>query len=69
MTNIAVIMGGGGGMGLATAKILSRDHHVILCDRAAGRLEQVLGELQSLGVAGEAIACDIADRAPVEASP
>ena len=32
MTAISLITGGAGGMGVATAKIVGRDHAVVLCD-------------------------------------
>ncbi|SNU01560.1 hypothetical protein SAMN06298212_11318 [Ruaniaceae bacterium KH17] len=32
MTNVAVITGGAGGMGLATARIMGADHSLLLTD-------------------------------------
>ncbi len=65
--NISVITGGAGGMGLAAAKILGRDHHVIISDINPQRLEQAATELQQLGIGCDAIVCDIADQASVDA--
>lgn len=67
MTNVSVITGGGGGMGLATAKILGRDTYVVICDVDEQRLAVGLEELKSLGIEGESLRCDITDRGSVGA--
>jgi NAD(P)-dependent dehydrogenase (short-subunit alcohol dehydrogenase family) len=54
-------------MGLATARILGRDHRVVLCDRDPGRLDRAELELRELGVDCETATCDITDRVAVEA--
>ena len=43
MTRISVITGGAGGMGLATAKIVGRDHMVVLADVKLATLMQSFG--------------------------
>jgi len=39
MASVSVITGGAGGMGLATAKIMGRDHALVLCDVRQERLD------------------------------
>lgn len=67
MKKITVITGGAGGMGLATAKIMGRDHHVVLSDVNRQRLESACAELEQLGIGCNSIACDITDRNSVDA--
>ncbi len=63
----ALITGGAGGMGLATAKILGRDHRIVISDISFERLDAAIAELGSAGVSAEAVVCDITDRASVDA--
>jgi NAD(P)-dependent dehydrogenase (short-subunit alcohol dehydrogenase family) len=63
---IAVITGGAGGMGLATAKILGRDHHVTICDINQQRLNSALKELEELGISCSSSVCDVSDRSSVD---
>ncbi len=63
---IAVITGGAGGMGLATAKILGRDHEVIICDVNQQKLAAALDELEQLDIACSSVVCDITDRSSVD---
>jgi NAD(P)-dependent dehydrogenase (short-subunit alcohol dehydrogenase family) len=67
MTKVSVITGGAGGMGLATAKIVGRDHRVLISDVNAERLEQAATALRAEGIDSEALACDITDVRSVEA--
>ncbi|WP_439133827.1 SDR family oxidoreductase [Pseudomaricurvus sp.] len=64
---VAVITGGAGGMGLATAKIMGTDHHVIICDVNQQRLDSAVKTLQELGVSCESVICDITDEQAVDA--
>ncbi|MCD9154836.1 SDR family NAD(P)-dependent oxidoreductase [Aeromicrobium duanguangcaii] len=67
MTNsVAVVTGGSGGVGLAMAKLLARDHHVVLSDSSGERLHRALDELDSSGVSAESIVADVTDRRSVE---
>ncbi|GAA3540567.1 SDR family NAD(P)-dependent oxidoreductase [Aeromicrobium flavum] len=67
MTNsVAVVTGGASGVGLATAKLLARDHHVVLSDTSGERLNRALHDLDSLGVSAESIVADVTDRRSVE---
>ncbi|WP_409436573.1 SDR family oxidoreductase [Mycobacterium sp. SMC-14] len=62
MASVSVITGGAGGMGLATAKILGRDHTVVLCDVRQERLDSAQVALTELGIAATAVNCDVTDR-------
>lgn len=66
MKEICVITGGGSGMGLATAKILGKDHDVIIVGRTVIKLKNAIEELKSKGIEAEAFACDISNRASVD---
>lgn len=67
MKAVAVITGGAGGMGLAVAKIVGRDHHVVICDVNRGRLEKAIAELTSCGISCDSVVCDITNRLSVDA--
>lgn len=62
----AVITGGAGGMGLATAKIMGRDHRIVLADVGQERVDAAVKELLALGVEAFGVVCDITDRASVD---
>ncbi|WP_029105367.1 SDR family oxidoreductase [Mycobacterium sp. 360MFTsu5.1] len=66
MTRVSVITGGAGGMGLATAKIVGRDHTVVLADVRQDRLDAAAAELAALGIAATIINADVTDRAAVD---
>ena len=66
MKKVCVITGGGSGIGLATAKIMGKDHAIIIAGRTVKKLENAISELRAQGIEAEAMACDIADRASVE---
>ena len=67
MKNVTVITGGAGGMGLATARVLGRDHRVLICDVRQERLDAALAELRAQGIDCDASVCDITDRSAVDA--
>ncbi|KKC05198.1 oxidoreductase [Mycobacterium nebraskense] len=52
-------------MGLATAKIVGRDHAVVLCDVRQDRLTAAAATLQELGMTATAVNCDVTDRRAV----
>jgi NAD(P)-dependent dehydrogenase (short-subunit alcohol dehydrogenase family) len=54
-------------MGFATAKLLGRDHHIVICDVNQQRLDTAQAELTQLGIDCDAIECDITQRASVDA--
>ena len=66
MKKVCVITGGGSGMGLATAKVMGKDHALILVGRNKTKLEKAIAGLKKDGIEAEAFACDIADRDAVE---
>ncbi|ARV84743.1 SDR family oxidoreductase [Mycobacterium intracellulare] len=65
MNRVSVITGGAGGMGLATAKIVGRDHTVVLCDVRQDRLTTAAATLQELGITPTIVNCDVTDRRAV----
>ncbi|WP_082975648.1 SDR family oxidoreductase [Mycobacterium sp. E2238] len=65
MDRVSVITGGAGGMGLATAKIVGRDHIVVLCDVRQDRLKAAAAALEELGMTPTAVDCDVTDRRAV----
>ena len=52
-------------MGAATAKIVGRDHTVVLCDVRQDRLDVAVAGLEGLGITCKAINCDVTDREAV----
>lgn len=66
MTRTAIITGGTGGMGRATAKLLGTDHRVVLADLDQARIDSAVAELSALGIDASGTVCDITDRASVE---
>ena|SRR3990167_4862291 len=67
MKKIAIVTGGAGGMGLATASVLGRDHQVILCDLNQNKLDIAVTVLKQLGISCDAVVCDITNRDAVDA--
>jgi NAD(P)-dependent dehydrogenase (short-subunit alcohol dehydrogenase family) len=53
-------------MGLATAKLIGRDHTVLICDIVQARLDQAAEELSGLGIDCETATCDVTDREAAE---
>ena len=53
-------------MGVETAKIVGRDHAVVLADVRADRLDDAAGTLEALGITATQVNCDVTDRAAVE---
>ncbi|WP_102145633.1 SDR family oxidoreductase [Mycobacterium hubeiense] len=65
MTRVSVITGGAGGMGLATAKVVGRDHTVVLCDVRQDRLDAATAALTDVGIAHTVVNSDVRDRQAV----
>jgi NAD(P)-dependent dehydrogenase (short-subunit alcohol dehydrogenase family) len=65
MNRVSVITGGAGGMGLATATIVGRDHTVVLCDVRQDRLTTAAATLEDLGITATVVNCDVTDRGAV----
>lgn len=53
-------------MGVETAKIMGRDHAVVLCDVRQDRLDRAAATLGELGISVTAVNCDVTDRAAVD---
>ena len=53
-------------MGLATAKILGREHFMVIAGRSREKLDHAVAELTAMGVEARAVVCDVADRSSVE---
>lgn len=64
MDSISLITGAGG-MGLATAKVVGRDHAVVLCDVRQDRLDASVAALREDGIAPVVVNCDVTDREAV----
>ena len=58
MPDVTVITGGAGGMGLAAAKIVGRDHPVVICDVSQDRLDAAVAALGEADVECTAVVCD-----------
>ncbi|MGY4647272.1 NAD(P)-dependent dehydrogenase (short-subunit alcohol dehydrogenase family) [Mycobacterium sp. URHB0021] len=65
MSRVSVITGGAGGMGLATAGIVGRDHTVVLCDVRQERLHIAAATLEDVGITPTIVNCDVTDRQAV----
>ncbi|MET3961516.1 NAD(P)-dependent dehydrogenase (short-subunit alcohol dehydrogenase family) [Marmoricola sp. OAE513] len=66
MQSVAVVTGGSGGMGLATAGALGRDHHVVIADLDEERLVTAIAALARDGVSATGLTADVTDRAAVQ---
>jgi NAD(P)-dependent dehydrogenase (short-subunit alcohol dehydrogenase family) len=59
---VAVVTGGGRGIGAATARLLAAaGARVIVSARKAAEIEAVAEEIRGTGASAEAVACDVAD--------
>jgi NAD(P)-dependent dehydrogenase (short-subunit alcohol dehydrogenase family) len=65
--DVAVITGGAGGMGLATARKLGADHTIVVSDIDDEKVQAAAGQLTAEGITAYAVPCDITDRASVAA--
>ena len=62
---VAIVTGGGGGMGLAVALLVAETHHVVLSDVREGPLQAAADLLLADGHPATAIKCDVSDGAAV----
>ncbi|HWI43166.1 MAG TPA: SDR family oxidoreductase [Nocardioides sp.] len=62
---VAIVTGGAGGMGLATARILGRDHRVVLGDLGRERIDAAVAALAGEGIDATGSVCDVTDRRSV----
>ena len=67
MQRIAVVTGGAGGMGLATARVLGRDHALVITDLNQQKLDAAAASLRELGMHCDTLVCDVADARSVAA--
>lgn len=65
MKNVCVITGGGSGIGLATAKYMSKKKIFVLAGRSMPKLQRAVLELRELGYEAYGKACDISVREQV----
>lgn len=63
---VSIITGGAGGMGVATAEILGRDHAVVLADVRTERLDSAVAALADLGITATPVVCDVTEEKAVE---
>ncbi len=61
-----MITGAAGGMGLATAKVVGREHPLVLCDIRQDRLDAAVAALTDLGISATVVNADVTDSAAVE---
>ncbi|HTY28622.1 MAG TPA: SDR family oxidoreductase [Mycobacterium sp.] len=66
MTRVSVITGGAGGVGVATAKIVGKDHTLVLCDVRRNRLDDAAATCADLGITATIVNCDVTERAAVD---
>lgn len=66
MKDICVVTGGGSGMGLEAAKLMGKDHKIILMGRTVSKLDAAIQELTALGIDAESYPADASDRASVK---
>ncbi len=65
--NVAIVTGGAGGIGLATARLLGRDGHAVaLVEPTRARAEAAASALREAGIETMALGCNVADAAEVE---
>lgn len=65
MENVAIITGGAGGIGLATAKVMLKNYITIISDANPDRLAKALDELRKIDRHAEGVLCDVTDPASV----
>lgn len=58
---VSVITGGAGGMGLAAAKILGRDHSIIISDVDQKALNAAAAQLEAVDIRCKTVVCDVTD--------
>lgn len=66
MKPIALITGGASGMGFATARVMGRDHRIVVVDLDRERVDTAVAELSEGGVDAVGEVCDVTDRASVD---
>ncbi len=64
MPKVSVITGAGG-IGVATTKVVGREHALVLCDVRQDRLDTAARTLDALGITAAVVSCDVTDRLAV----
>ena len=62
MSKVCVVTGGGSGMGLAAAKLMPKDHIIVVSGRTESKLTKAVEELTAAGFAAYAKSCDTSKR-------
>ena len=69
MSKVCVVTGGGSGMGLAAAKLMPKDHIIVVSGRTESKLTKAVEELTAAGFTAHAKSCDTSKRDSVQALP
>ena len=67
MSKVCVVTGGGSGMGLAAAKLMPKDHIIVVSGRTESKLTKAVDELTAAGFTAYAKSCDTSKRDSVQA--
>ena len=67
MSKVCVVTGGGSGMGLAAAKLMPKDHIIVVSGRTESKLTKAMEELTAAGFTAYAKSCDTSKRDSVQA--
>lgn len=62
MSKVCVVTGGGSGMGLAAAKLMPKDHIIVVSGRTESKLTKAVEELTAAGFTAHAKSCDTSKR-------
>ena len=62
MSKVCVVTGGGSGMGLAAAKLMQKDHIIVVSGRTESKLTKAVEELTAAGFTAYAKSCDTSKR-------
>ena len=62
MSKVCVVTGGGSGMGLAAAKLMPKDHIIVVSGRTESKPTKAVEELTAAGFAAYAKSCDTSKR-------
>jgi 3-oxoacyl-[acyl-carrier protein] reductase len=64
---LAVVTGGGGGIGFAIAERLAQDgHHVVVTDRDLAGAQKAATKIRALGLSAEALHMDVSEHASID---
>lgn len=69
MSKVCVVTGGGSGMGLAAAKLMPKDHIIVVSGRTESKLTKAVEELTAAGFTAYAKSCDTSKRWPSTPPP